>query len=126
MGHIQQYVIGYCEKDRRSLLKFIGVISLTFIWVVLLMTYTFSFFTFISSQRDSFEEGYHWVPLNAPHTQANSGMIEQKRDKVPSQPSEVKDGLSTQEKNILSSFLLFGKALRGFQRDGKKGEVKNR
>ncbi len=125
MGHIQQFVIGYCEKDRRSLLKFIGVISLIFIWVVLLMTYTFSFFTFISSQRESFEEGYHWVPSKA-HTQADSGMSEQRRDKVPSQPQEVKDGLSTQEKNILSSFVLFGKALRGFQRDGKKGETKNR
>ncbi len=120
MGHVQQYVIGYCERDRRSLLKFIGVISLTFIWVVLLMTYTFSFLTFVSSQRESFEEGYHWVP-SKDHTQANSGMIEQRRDKVPSQPSEVKDGLSTQEKKHIVFFRAAWKGLEGISERREKG-----
>ena len=120
MGHVQLYVIDHKEKEHRLLLKHIGMISLMLIWIVLLMTYTFSFFDFIGKNQGSFEEGYSWVQSEAQPTQANSGILEQKREMVPIQPSAVKDGLSPQEKSALLSYALFGKALRGFRKDGKK------
>ena len=120
MGHVQQYVIDHKEKEHRLLLKHIGMISLMLIWIVLLMTDIFSFFDFISKKQGSFEEGYNRVQSEAQPTQANSGILEQKREMVPIQPSAVKDGLSPQEKSALLSYMLFGKALRGFRKDGKK------
>ncbi|HOX94476.1 MAG TPA: hypothetical protein PLR20_02070 [Syntrophales bacterium] len=119
-------MIGCKEKDHRSLLKNLAVISLMFIWIVLLMTYSFSFFDFISKQQMALEEGYMLAQSEVRHILADRGVLEQGREKVTAQPSDAKDGLSTQEKNVLSSYILFGKALRGFQRDGKKGEFKNR
>ena len=125
MGHVQQYIIDHKEKDHRLLLKRIGMISLMFILIVLLMTYTFSFFDFISMKQGSFEEGYHWVPSEAPQTQMISDNLEHKFEKSPLQALEEKGGLSVQEKNVLVSYMLFGKALRGFKSDGKIDEVKN-
>jgi hypothetical protein len=57
--------------------------------------------------------------------QANNGVLGERREKALTRPSEIKDGLSIEEKNVLSSYVLFGRALRGFQRDGKV-DVKNR
>jgi hypothetical protein len=124
MEQIQQYVIAHKGKDHRSLLKLTGLISLMFICTVLLMTYTFPFFDFISKKQGSFEEGYHGVPSGTQQTQAHSGILDQRRERVLIQPSEITDSLSAQAKNVLISYMLFGKALRGFKRDGKKEEDK--
>jgi len=107
MEHIQQFVIVNKEKDHKSSLKFIGLISLIPILIFFSLICVFPFDNVTIAEQNS---------LTAKHFSVHSD-AQKNTKRVPLQPLE---GLSAQEKNLLLYYAVFGKSVRESGNDGKR------
>jgi hypothetical protein len=107
MEHIQQFVIVHKEKDHKSSLKFIGLISLIPVLIFFSLICVFPFHDVTITEQYS---------LKAKHLSVHSGAQRNKK-RVPLQPLE---SLSAEEKYLLLHYVVFGKSLRESGNDGKR------
>jgi hypothetical protein len=107
MEHIQQFVIVKKDKDHKSSLKFIGLISLIPILIFFSLIRVFPFDNVTIEEQNS---------LTAKHLSVHSN-AQKNRKRVPLQPLE---GLSAQEKYLLLYYAVFGKSVRESGNDGKR------
>jgi hypothetical protein len=111
MEHVQEYVAFYKEQDRKSSLKYIGLISLMPVVIASVLICAFSFDDVTIAEQNSIEAKQLSV---RPDAQRN-------RKKAPIQSLE---GLSAQDKKVLFFYAAFGKSLRPFGNDKQKHEDK--
>jgi hypothetical protein len=107
MEHIQQYMTAHKEQDRKSSLKYIGLISLMPVVVVLLLICAFPFDDLTIAEQYSIKAKQLSVQPDA-RRDRKRGLL---------QPLE---GLSAQEKYLLLHYMVFGKSVRDSGNDGKR------
>jgi hypothetical protein len=107
MEHIQLFVIVHKEKDHRSSLKFIGLISLIPVLIIFSLICVFPFDDFTITEQNS---------LKARHLLVHSD-AQMNKKRVPLQPLE---SLSAEEKYLLLHYVAFGKSVRESGNDGKR------
>ena len=107
MEHIQQYMTAYKEQDRKSSLKYIGLISLMPVVIALLLICAFPFDDLTIAEQYSIKAKQLSVQPDA----------QRDRKRVLLQPLE---GLSAQEKYLLLHYVVSGKSVRDSGNDGKR------
>ena len=107
MEHIQQYMTAYKEQDRKSSLKYIGLISLMPVVIALLLICAFPFDDLTIAEQYSIKARQLSVQPD----------VQRDRKKVLLQQLE---GLSAQEKYLLLHYVVFGKSVKDSGNDGKR------
>jgi hypothetical protein len=107
MAHIQQSMPANNEQDRKSSLKYIGLISLVPVVIALLLISAFPFYYLTIAEQYSIKAKQLSVQPD----------VQKDRKKVLLQQLE---GLSAQEKYLLLHYVVFGKSVRDSGNDGKK------
>jgi hypothetical protein len=107
MEHIQQFVIVHKEKDHKSSLKFVGLLSSMPVVIALLLICIFPFDDVTITEQNC---------LKAKHLLVHSD-AQMNKKRVPPQPLE---SLSAEEKYLLLHYVVFGKAVRESGNDGKR------
>jgi hypothetical protein len=113
MGHIQQYTLVDKEKDHKSSVKFVGLISLMPVLIFLLLIWVFPLNDVTIMEQESLKA----KPISI-HSDSQKN-----RKRMPLQPLE---GLSAREKYLFLNYVVFGKSLRELRNVGKKGETNHR
>jgi hypothetical protein len=106
MEYIQQYMTTCKEQDRKSSLKYIGLISLVPVVIALLLISAFPFYYLTIAEQYSIKARQLSVQPDA----------QSDRKRVLLQPLE---GLSAQEKYLLLHYVVFRKSVRDSGNDGK-------
>ena len=106
MEHIQQYMTACKEQDRKSSLKYIGLISLVPVVIALLLISAFPFYCLTIAEQYSKAKQLSVQPD-----------AQRDRKRALLQPLE---GLSAQEKYLLLHYVVFGRSVRESGKDGKR------
>lgn len=107
MEHIQQYMTAHKEQDRKSSLKYIGLISLMPVVIALLLICAFPFDDLTIAEQYSIKAKQLSVQPDA-RRDRKRGLL---------QPLQ---GLSAQEKYLLLHYVVFGKSVKDSGNDGKR------